>query len=186
MTFDNNIGIMAVQKTIEQGKAAGSGDQSLKLEGADVVVLDTFIKNLSSFNDISDHFFDALQPAIKDQIKAIDLRTEEAADSILSAAENLMTAVGTLPEDSKEKIQNEVNAIFEASNFQDLVSQHAREIGLRINELASDMKDLHAFLDGKGHDDARIRSREQNKADDAHLLNGPLIPTTKSKKETGT
>lgn len=172
-----------VHKMIRDTSAAlesASGANQSELAKDMVPAMQALLANLASFKDIPEHYFDNLMPAMLAQIQAVDKRTETAADQILTACETMGQILDDLPDGPKERIQEQINAIFEASNFQDLVSQHANEIKRRLEDLSDDIKDFQDALahvaSGTIPDGERVRTRDKNKRADAHLLNGPEMP----------
>lgn len=129
--------------------------------------------DLVTLADIPEQYLTQLEPVITEQIRAAEKRTEKAADDILAVAEKLMAAMPAVQGPIKNDMQNQVNALFEAVNFQDLVSQHLNEIILRMNMVSKDMQTLRDLMMNMGAGGKTgSRNREPRRAD-AHLLNGP-------------
>ena len=171
----------AILEEASKALEEASDEKKIKLAGQLGLVLDDVLAKISSFNDIPQHYFDEVEPQIQGQIKAIDERTEQAADAILSACENMSKHINDIPEAAKKAIQNEINAIFEASNFQDLVSQHANEIKLLAEDIKADMQDIQSLTEGGDDSASSERSRNKNKRSDSHLLNGPAVQVNSAK-----
>lgn len=167
-----------VHKTIREASSAGA--KKVELSETVIPAIQAVLSQLSSFKDVPEHYFGELMPAMLAQIQAVDKRTEKAADQILTACEMMGQVMDDLPAGPRERIQEQINAIFEASNFQDLVSQHANEIKRRLEDLSADLKDFQDVLNqisgGNIPAGERVRTRDKNKRADAHLLNGPEIP----------
>lgn len=140
------------------------------------LVLESLLIKIAEFSDIPQHFLTQSYPSISLQIQAIDKRTEHAVDKYMGVAERLRKIVADAPDPIKKAVQAEINVMFEASNFQDLVSQHANEIKLLMDDVKADMTDIQSLTgvapSGKVHE----RSRNKNKRADDHLLNGPALP----------
>lgn len=133
------------------------------------------IQDLGSFSDVPKEYSFKIYPAMKDQLSAAEKRTEKAADDIMSAAEIIMAQLPSINGPAKDKIQNAINQIFEASSFQDLVAQHLNEVKLLATDFDADMKAMGEMMDeiGTGGDSSKRPSSPNNKRPDAHLLNGP-------------
>ncbi|WP_435641126.1 hypothetical protein [Micavibrio aeruginosavorus] len=133
--------------------------------------------HVSALDDIPNHYQTFLMPAINDQITAAEKRTEKAADQILTAAESIMKSLSKMKGDAAAEIQNQANIIFEATSFQDLVTQHLNEIRLRMKELNDDMLALQECMitisSGSGDGTAAKPRARKAERPDAHLLNGP-------------
>ncbi len=162
-----------LKETTEALKSADDAKKAIlatKLSG----VLETFVEKLSFFSDIPEHFKETVEPQVEAQVKSIEDKTEHAADAILTACENVGSAIKDAPAEIKSAVQNEINKIFEASNFQDLVAQHANEIRILMKDIKADMSDIQNIT---GETDGKVnpaeRSRNSNKRPDDHLLNGP-------------
>lgn len=143
---------------------------------------DLLYRQLSDLALLPKNFKSKISPGILEQIKAADKRTEDSADVIMTAAENIMALTSELDANKSDKIINEINKIFEASSFQDLVSQHLNEIKLLVEELNEDMAVVEAVLNkgttGSSKSDtgafsAHKEKQQKKKRPDDHLLNGP-------------
>ena len=167
-------------QTIEETKAAldsVSEDKKPPLVISLVTLSKKLIDKVLCFKDVPERFETEILPALYSQIEAAEKRTEKAADDIMSATENIMAALAEIEGTGKDKVQKNVNALFEACNFQDLVAQHLKEIRLLSDDLAEDMQELNESMDslgGNGSVNAQMpgRARKQTRPD-AHLLNGP-------------
>ncbi|AGH97274.1 hypothetical protein [Micavibrio aeruginosavorus] len=133
--------------------------------------------HVSALDDIPSHYQTFTMPAISDQIAAAEKRTEKAADQILTAAESIMKSLTKMKGDAAAEIQNQANIIFEATSFQDLVTQHLNEIRLRMKELNDDMlalQDCMINISSGSADGTQPKQRtRKSERPDAHLLNGP-------------
>ena len=149
-------------------------DKKLSLVDSMMTLCKKLIDNVLSFADVPEKFDTQMYPAISDQIKAAEKRTEKAADDIMSATENIMAALGQIEGAGKDKIQTEVNNLFEACNFQDLVAQHLKEIQLLANSLKDDMSELKDAMGEMGSaSGGGVERKKRAERSDAHLLNGP-------------
>ncbi len=147
-------------------------DKKLVLVDSLVQLTQRLMGDLAKLGDIPENYLTVLEPSITEQIDAAEKRTERAADVILGATEKIMTSLPGVQGPIRQEIQNQVNAIFEASNFQDLVSQHLNEIKLRVELLTRDMRFLNDSMAGIAAGGGTNRAREPRRSD-AHLLNGP-------------
>lgn len=141
-----------------------------------MVLTARLVDNITSLNDIPKSFTDTIQPSIKAQLIAAEKRIETATDDILGAAEKISSALNHVSEPAKKEIQIQLNRIFEASGFQDLVSQHLNEITIQMDDMSIDIEQLQSCLEGM-HDcntpKTVLRVKSKDKRSDAHLLNGP-------------
>lgn len=138
--------------------------------------LEGMLKVIFSFNGMIEKFNATIHPEVQSQIKAIDARTEKAANDIIDANSDMTLALKGIPEANAKAIQKQINRIYEACNFQDLVSQHANEIRLVMNELAEDMtyfKKAISKPNAIDHKSFAEHEADKKKRSDSHLLNGP-------------
>ncbi len=125
---------------------------------------------------------------VSHELDAVVAATEGATESILNCAEKIDDLAEDLKnhateEDEKEKldyISNEVVAIFEACNFQDLTGQRINKVvnTLKfVEERIMTMIEIWGDAEGfAGVKPADGKARDQVPADDdAHLLNGPQL-----------
>ncbi|MFA5593398.1 MAG: hypothetical protein WC989_08820 [Micavibrio sp.] len=129
-------------------------------------------------NERNDVFLEAQLPAIHAQLEAAEKRTEKAANQILTCCERMMPLLSECPDKVKSELQNYINIIFAAGNFQDLVAQHLNEVRRIVDDVGEDATDIRAILSSPASEDAfshqnRARFREKRQRPDAHLLNGP-------------
>ena len=164
-------------KEIKEAIDSTEGEKKVAIVNKMMPLFEKIFCGISDFSDVVEDYFKETEPAVEAQVKAIYDKTENAADSFMTQAENISKILPNLPDAQKAALQTIVNSIFEASSFQDLVAQHANEIRLKMKDLSDDMSDLKGFIDGtdqsSGSESGRIRSKDQNKRPDAHLLNGP-------------
>lgn len=164
----------ALHETLDALKNAPKDKKAIITEKL-APVLEDILKSVITFDSILKEFFEHVEPGMAAQIVAIDKRTEKSANLILDASERISTHIKPLPAAQKDPIQKEINLIFQACNFQDLVSQHANEIRLLLKDLTADMeysKNVMSDTNKQGNVDFEAQ-RRQNKRPDAHLLNGP-------------
>lgn len=164
-----------VLKTIEETRDAMDGvtsDKKIMLVNSLVTLSKKVIAHILAFRDVPVRFEAVLHPAIAAQLQAAETRTEKAADDIMTATERIAAILPGLQEEERAAIQVQVNALFEACNFQDLVAQHLNEIHLLVGDLSRDMKALAAGMEDVGGGEGGGRPRREERPD-SHLLNGP-------------
>jgi chemotaxis protein CheZ len=113
-------------------------------------------------------------PAAGEELGAIVRATEKATDTIMSCAEELMSADASDPAAYKALVDDKMMMIFEACSFQDITGQRIarvvetlQHIEQRVARFAQVMKakDLDGFLS----DDERVRAERKQRL----LLHGP-------------
>ncbi|WP_262691471.1 protein phosphatase CheZ [Kordiimonas aestuarii] len=116
-------------------------------------------------------------PDAGEQLDAIVLSTEEAAETIMDAAET----VGQLSEETEgemaEKLEKVSTELFQASSFQDLTGQRITKVMRTLGHLE---ERLNALADAIGDDYIKPeedieRDDEGIAADDTDLLHGPQL-----------
>lgn len=158
--------IHEMQSAIEQV----SGEKKVQLVNSLVALSKKLLEQLGELNEIPDHYEEVLKPEIVAQLAAAEKRTERAADSILSAVERMNPVLSKVEAGLRQELMKEINVIFEASTFQDLVAQHLNEIKLRLEELEGEMLALQATLKGGEAVPPKRRARIDPQKG---LLNGP-------------
>jgi chemotaxis regulatin CheY-phosphate phosphatase CheZ len=132
------------------------------------------VKNL---DQIPKNYSDIVFPSISNQLVAAEKRIEIATNVILDSADTISRLLPQLSGDAvKKEIQSELNKIFEASGFQDLVSQHLNEITIQMGDLSIDIDYLQSCLtsiDDLNAPAFNAKHKSKDKRSDAHLLNGP-------------
>ena len=175
--------IQSILRTTLETFQNAKDDKKVELASKLGLVIEALLTKFADFSDIPEQYLNETHPHILAHIDAIDKKTEDAVDEYLSVSERLGKIVKDAPEPIKKAVQAEINIMFEASNFQDLVSQHANEIRLLGEDTKADMTDMQAVTGGgDGSDNAskpNERSRNKNKRADNHLLNGPAISVSK-------
>jgi chemotaxis regulatin CheY-phosphate phosphatase CheZ len=130
-------------------------------------------EDLNEMCDIACGFLDNSLPALRAQMEAADKRTEKAADSILTHCEQMMLLLKDCPAETQAQLQMHINSIFEASNFQDLVSQHINEIRRVVDALSEDLGVVRNNLQAGQSGGQKSKREKRPERADAHLLNGP-------------
>lgn len=135
-------------------------------------------KVIGTFQDIKDipeSLEKGVLPQVETQLKAAEKRTETAVDDIMNAAENALAALSKVEGAGKPEIEKAVNAIFEASCFQDLMAQHLNEVKLLINNFEHELKYMREsieYLESDSMKEKPVRKKALERSDQ-HLLNGP-------------
>lgn len=147
-------------------------EKKLELTVSLVALSKKLLSSIAELGLIPSHFHNDLMPAAQAQLLAAEKRTEFAADKFLGAAEKLSELAGKVTDaQHRNALQDQVNVIFEAANFQDLVAQHLNEVKLRLNGFVNYMDCLEAALAG---DEERLsKSRRHISEAKDTLLNGP-------------
>ena len=140
------------------------------------IVLGGMIKIIVSFDGMLNEYNKTIEPTIINQVKAIDSRGEKSVNVILDANSEISELIKKAPKEVSDSVQEQVNKIYQACNFQDLMSQHANEIRLVVDELTSDMNYFKQAFSKPNAIDVKTFEEHQDKKEkrsDSHLLNGP-------------
>ncbi len=153
-----------------------SPDKQADVIGLLIMLTTRFTDSMVKLNDIPKSYYTEIQPAVTSQLSAAERRIESATNIILESAEKISGLLPQVNDTAKKEIQIHLNKIFEASGFQDLVSQHLNEITLQMGDLSIDIEQLQFCLSSMEDANAslppqRVKSRDRRV--DAHLLNGP-------------
>ncbi len=100
-------------------------------------------------------------PKAREQIDAVVSHTEEAASTIMDAAEELGELAAEAKEDWAERIQEISTRLFEASSFQDLTGQRLTKVLGVLNEVE---KRLASLAEAIG--DEHVASEEETALDE--------------------
>lgn len=130
------------------------------------------LSSITEVGNIPGYYQEQLRPDMEAQLNAAEKRTEKAADTFLNIAEALTALSAKADPALRDALQSQVNAIFEASSFQDLVAQHLNEVKLRLKELNEHMEALQQVFSG-APDSAKGRKKPLLKPTGDPLLNGP-------------
>lgn len=121
-------------------------------------------------------------PSATDELDAVIASTEEAANSILEAAEELETLAGELGGDASNRISDIVTKIYEASSFQDLTGQ-------RINKVVGLLRHIEERITvlarASGHAVTPMAATTVDEDEDPEkaLLNGPQLPSVAASQD---
>ncbi|MCA3262722.1 MAG: protein phosphatase CheZ [Telmatospirillum sp.] len=117
-------------------------------------------------------------PTAGDELSAIVGATEAATNAILDAVERIEKTANTMPGDAAAAITQDVTAIYEACNFQDITGQRISKVVSVLKEVDATVAELLATLDLPKVDLSQapaLASKPQRTGDEA-LLNGPQSP----------
>jgi chemotaxis regulatin CheY-phosphate phosphatase CheZ len=135
-------------------------------------IIKIIISNTEVFKNILNDFNSDDSTKISDHISAIKIRSEQSADKIIDAAYDISQNLLSVPESQKKKIEASINQIYEGCNFQDLVSQHAKEINLIISHLTAEMTYMEKVIQTPLETEKLERPKQQER-ENQHLVNGP-------------
>ncbi|WP_417317905.1 protein phosphatase CheZ [Emcibacter sp.] len=123
-------------------------------------------------------------PEASDQLDAVVSATEEAASSIMDAAEELGDLAASAEGEMAEKLETLSTKIFEASSFQDITGQRVtkvvntlRHLEEKLSELAKAIGDNEVYEEG-----ANAKAPEDMEAHE--LLHGPQLEETANDQDS--
>lgn len=159
--------------------------EALKLKGELDSIRSAITDTKSEIASLHHSALDGIDhPRVSDELDAVVVGTEQATETILSAAEiidenanNLAAKLNGDDQGMASDIQEKVVAIFEACNFQDVTGQRItkvvtalRFIDERVNSMMEIWGGIESFAD--------VSTVSMEKANgDAALLNGPALVT---------
>ena len=118
-------------------------------------------------------------PDAGEQLDAIVAATEDAASTIMDAADNVMEIAGELENEQAERLEVVSTELFQASSFQDLTGQRITKVTRTLNHLE---QRLAALAEAIGDDyvappeDEEIEVDDEGVAvNDTDLLHGPQL-----------
>ncbi len=119
-------------------------------------------------------------PRAGQELDAIVEATESATDTIMQAAEDLMSFDSDNFDEYKEHVNTEVMKIFEACSFQDITGQRISKVVGTLNQVEDRVGKLISILgitsNGAVNADARpILDPQSEDFDDDDLLSGPAL-----------
>jgi chemotaxis protein CheZ len=117
-------------------------------------------------------------PTAGDELSAIVGATESATNAILDAVERIEKTASAMPGDAAAAITQDVTAIYEACNFQDITGQRISKVVSVLKEVDTTVAELLATLNLPKIDLSQtpaVASKPQRTGDEA-LLNGPQAP----------
>jgi chemotaxis protein CheZ len=167
-----------MQDYIKQMSAAvGTLPEAKKAEVAGLLdLLSAKMDDIASYKKIRHYFQDTACQGIESQLNAIDKRTDVSADAIMTAAEAIVAIVSqdTRQADADQKVMEQVNKIFEACSFQDLVAQHTHEVRRLILPIENELQN-NAGADALTSTENSLEQRRKlgDSRPDSNLMNGP-------------
>lgn len=113
------------------------------------------------------------------QLDAVIKATEEAAHTLMDAADEIQNVIGESGADeaTKQKIMDIAARIYEACNFQDLTSQRITKVMKAFEFTEARIQKLIGLFGNDGTVDMKeFVKLAGDTRPDAHLLNGPQMP----------
>ena len=165
--------------TIIQSIKAAPDDKKIRAFDEITPLIEIILMNTQVVDKIISDFSDTKNSPIADHINAIEHRSEESANKIIDAALEISQNLLSVPDSQKKSIEAAINKIYEGCNFQDLVSQHAKEINQSVKHFNEELVYIRQILnatDKKQMPDRPIQDSREN----SHLLNGPKTNLTKT------
>ena len=119
-------------------------------------------------------------PRAGKELDAIVEATEGATDTIMQAAEDLMSFDSDNFDEYKDHINNEVMKIFEACSFQDITGQRISKVVKTLNDVEERVGKLISILGvtgitAAGNGNTSILDNGDSEVSDEDLLNGPAL-----------
>jgi len=119
-------------------------------------------------NDISANRIPEMGKELSEVVRA----TEEATNTIMSAAENVLAGETLAEAEFKQLASNEMMKIFEACSFQDITGQRVTKVVETVEVIEQRINILCEMMDGQANGtEPVLTKREQSKKD--QLLSGP-------------
>ncbi|MFC3052441.1 protein phosphatase CheZ [Kordiimonas pumila] len=109
------------------------------------------------------------------ELDAIVQQTEEATNTIMEAAEEIMAADTSDPEAYQAKTQDAVMRIFEACSFQDITGQRISKVVETLSHIEKRVLELRDLLGVTEDDIEEAKSQQEEKDEDKALLSGPAL-----------
>lgn len=119
------------------------------------------------------------------QLDAVLKATEEAAQSIMDAADEIQKVAqeSGLDDAAKEKIMGATTRIYEACNFQDLTGQRIVKVIQAMEFTEQRIRRLTSLFLSDGSVNLDVLQKVTAQRDDQHLLNGPQLPGSAPSQE---
>jgi len=114
------------------------------------------------------------------QLDAVLKSTEEAANNIMDATEEIqnLVAASSMSIEDKNKINDISMKIYEACSFQDLTGQRITKVMKALEFTENRINRLTALFGGDGSVNLEEFAKlNKDNRPDAHLLNGPQLPS---------
>lgn len=112
------------------------------------------------------------------QLDAVIKATEEAAGSIMDAADEIQSLAGDAATDKVlgEKLTAITSRIYEACNFQDLTSQRITKVMRALEFTESRVRRLVSLFSSDGSINVEAVRKVEAETKDVELMNGPQLP----------
>jgi chemotaxis protein CheZ len=117
-----------------------------------------------------------------EELNAVVKATEEATNNILDAADEIISAAGTLPSDAtKATIVDSTTKIFDACNFQDITGQRITKVIKTLEYVEAKIARLAQLFGSDNTEIVELASKDsaailEDKRADAALMGGPQLP----------
>ena len=112
-------------------------------------------------------------PVANDELDAVVVETEAAADAFLSAAEQLEAMAEQADGDSGDRLTDIATSIYEASGFQDITGQRIAKVVGALQQIEHRVLRMSRLMQGEPVPDDEPRRNDART--DADLLNGPAL-----------
>lgn len=110
------------------------------------------------------------------ELEAITKATEEATNTIMEAAEEIMAVDDSDPDENKTKINDACMRIFEACSFQDITGQRVTKVVKTLTFIEERLEHLNkAWSDDHPEDSISEEDDGLDQMDDGYLLDGPQL-----------
>ncbi|MBL4838035.1 MAG: protein phosphatase CheZ [Kordiimonadaceae bacterium] len=114
-------------------------------------------------------------PRAGQELDAIVQQTEEATDTIMTAAEEIMGADTEDMAAYQAITQDAVMRIFEACSFQDITGQRISKVVATLSHIEQRVLELRDLLGVTDQDIETAHSQEDEKTEEERLLSGPAL-----------
>ena len=114
-------------------------------------------------------------PRAGQELDAIVQQTEEATDTIMTAAEEIMGADTEDMAAYQAITQDAVMRIFEACSFQDITGQRISKVVATLSHIEQRVLELRDLLGVTDQDIETAHSQEDEKTEEEQLLSGPAL-----------
>ena len=113
------------------------------------------------------------------QLDAVMKATEEAAHGIMDAVDEIQNIVSAsnLDKEVQNKITDATTRIYEACNFQDLTGQRINKVMKALEFTEAKINRLVKLFASDGTVNVEELTKATTEREDAHLLNGPQLPS---------
>lgn len=119
-----------------------------------------------------------------DELEAVVAATEEAANKILDAAEQIQTVADAITDTNQSTaLLNAITIIYEASNFQDITGQRISKVVKALQQIDEKLSAMMDSFDKNDTDTAADNKvtpakKQASVEDPKSLLNGPQLPNS--------